>query len=161
MISQKLCDAINAQINKEFASAYLYLGMAAHFDSLDLPGFSHWMIEQAKEEQEHAMKFYHFLLEVEGTAKLPAIAEVKTEYGTPKEVVAEILEHEKFVTQSINDLLALATEEKDYKTMSLLQWYVDEQVEEEASAREILGKLRYCEEGAGLLAIDRELGTRE
>ncbi len=160
MISQKLCDALNEQINKEFASAYLYLGMSAHFENEDLPGFAHWMIEQAKEEQEHAMKIYNFVLEVDAKPKLHTLPEVKTEYGTVKEVVEEILEHEKLVTKSINDLFALATEEKDYKTMSFLQWFIDEQVEEESSVREILGKLKYCSDGAGLLNIDRELGSR-
>lgn len=161
MISDKLKDALNKQIKEEIASAYLYLGMATHFEAEALMGFSHWMHLQAKEEWEHAMKLYHFLFELGATPVLPAIPEAKITYGDPKSVVEAVLEHERFISKSIHKLYELASEEKDYRVMSFLKWFIDEQVEEEDSVNAILDTFKYCDSNAGLMILDRKLSGRE
>ena len=162
MISKKLEEALNDQMNKELYSAYLYLGMATHFESEGLKGFAKWMRVQASEEQGHAMKIYDYLFAVDGKPVLKAIKEATTQYEkTPLEVIQEVLKHEQFITASINKLYELAGEEKDYKTQNFLRWFIDEQVEEEANDREILDKFNYIDGNAGLMLLDKELGKRE
>ena len=161
MISKKLEDALNDQINKEFYSAYLYLGMAVHFEAEGLKGFGKWMRVQAGEEQGHAMKIYDYLFSVDAKPVLKAIKEVPVHYAKPPvEVIQEVLKHEQFVTASINSLYELALAEKDYKTQTFLQWFINEQVEEE-NDRDILDTFKYIDGNAGLLILDRELGKRE
>ena len=119
MISKKLETALNEQINRELYSAYLYLGIAAHFESEGLKGFAGWMKKQAGEEQEHAMKIYNYLFAVDGKPILTAIQAVETQYAkTPEEIMQHILKHEESVTASINSLYELAFAEHDYKTQS-------------------------------------------
>ena len=162
MISKKLEDALNDQINKEFYSAYLYLGMAVHFESEGLKGFAKWMRVQALEEQGHAMKLYDYLFSVDAKPVLKAIKEAPVHYAKPPvEVIQEVLKHEQFVTASINSLYELALAEKDYKTQHFLQWFIDEQVEEEANDRNILDTFKYVNGNTGLLILDKELGKRE
>lgn len=161
MLGKKLEVKINDQINKELYSAYLYLSMAAQFEAENLPGFASWMKKQAAEEQEHAMKFFGYVNERGGRVVLEAIEKPETEFGKPVEVFAEVLAHEQKVTGLINDLYALALEEKDYASQSFLQWFIDEQVEEEASAGGILESLKMIgDKGHALLMIDHQLGAR-
>ena len=162
MFNKKLEEALNEQINKELYSAYLYLGMAVHFESEGLKGFASWMRVQAKEEQEHAMKIYDYLFSVDGTPVLKTIKEVPTHYEKkPIEVIQEVLKHEQFVTASINSLYELALAGKDYKTQLFLQWFINEQVEEEENDRDILDTFKYIDNNAGLLLLDKELGKRQ
>lgn len=162
MLNTKIQDAINEQINKELYSAYLYLAMAAYFDANNLPGFAHWMRSQYREETEHAMKFYHYVNERGGRVVLKAIDEPQAEFGSPLKAFEQTFEHEQFVTSLINKLYELALTEKDYATQSLLKWYIDEQVEEEANASTIVETLKMVgEKGNGLILLDRQLAQRE
>ena len=162
MISKKLEDALNDQINKEFYSAYLYLGIAAHFESEGLKGFAKWMRAQAGEEQGHAMKIYDYLFSVDAKPVLKAVKEAPVHYEkSPVEVIQEVLKHEQYVTASVNSLYELALAEKDYKTQNFLQWFINEQVEEEANDRDILDTFKYIDGNAGLLILDKELGKRQ
>jgi ferritin len=162
MLNKKIQDAINEQINKEFYSAYLYLAMAAYFDANNLPGFAHWMRAQYREETQHALKFYRYVNERGGRVFIKAIDEPPAEFGSPMKAFDQTLEHEQFVTGLINKLYELALEEKDYATQSLLRWYIDEQVEEEANASYIVETLKLVgEKGSGLILLDRQLAQRE
>lgn len=159
MVNQKVVNALNEQINKEMESAYLYLGMSAYFESCALTGFAGWMAIQAKEEMEHAMKIYKYLFEIGAKPVLGAIKAQTTEYESPIEVVKKFLQHEQEVTSSVNSLYELSFNEKDYKTQSFLTWFIDEQVEEEASVSAILDKFKYIDGNAGLLILDKELSA--
>jgi ferritin len=162
MLNQEIQTAINEQITKELYSAYLYLSMAAYFDANNLPGFAHWMRAQYREETEHALKFYHYVNERGGRVTLKAIEEPQADFGSPLKAFEKTLEHEQFVTSLINKLYELALGEKDYATQSLLKWYIDEQVEEEANASYIVETLRFVgEKGNGLILLDRQLAQRE
>ena len=161
MLSKKLEDAINAQINAEFWSAYLYLSMSADFASKGLPGFANWMEIQLKEEQDHAMKFLNFILSRGGKPELKPIAKVEKTWKTPLAAFKSTLEHELVVTKLINDLYALATEEKDYATQSMLKWFIDEQVEEEENAQALIDTLTLLDgNGYGIYQLDKELALR-
>ena len=160
-MNQKLLDEMNVQINKEMYSAYLYLSMAAHFSHANLSGLSHWMKAQAKEEMEHAMKFYEFLNDRGEKFELQSIAQPDSKFGSPIKVFEQVLEHEIFVTSRIHLLYEIAVSEKDYPTQVFLQWFVNEQVEEEKHATEILEALKLGgESGSALLMMDKALGTR-
>lgn len=162
MIKEKIQEAINKQINAELFSAYLYQSMGAYLDSVNLGGMAAWMNMQAKEELEHAMKFYNYLLERGGRVKLYAIDEPQFEWNSPLEVFEASYEHEQYVTGRINDLVELAAEEKDHATGVMLQWFVSEQVEEEATVDEIVEKMKMISESRnGLYMLDRELGKRD
>jgi ferritin len=161
MISTKMQDAINEQINAELFSAYLYLSMSAYFQEINLAGFARWMEFQAAEEFFHAKKFYNYLVERGGRVLLKAIAQPETEWNSPQEVFEATLQHEQKVTGLIIDLMDLAIAEKDHATNIMLQWFVSEQVEEEATASEILEKLKLVgTTGNGIFMMDRELGQR-
>jgi ferritin len=161
MLSDKVEKALNGQINAELYSAYLYLAMAAHFEQGDLPGFANWMRVQAQEEQFHAMKIYDFILERGGTIALSAIEAPASTWKSPTDVLKATLEHEQKVTGLINDLVYLARDQKDNATEIFLQWFVNEQVEEEDSASKILGQLKMIEGSPqALFLLDRELGQR-
>jgi ferritin len=162
MISKKMQEAINEQINKELYSGYLYLSMAAYFDALGYEGFAHFMKVQAKEEYEHAMKFYEYLNDRGGRVILKQIDEPQIDFDSVNEVFDLSYKHEQFVTKSINELVDLASKENDHASVSFLNWYVDEQVEEEATMDAILTKLEMIDgKGMGLLMLDRELAKRE
>lgn len=161
MIKQRLNDAINQQINAELYSAYLYLSMAAYFENQSLPGFANWMRVQFEEEQFHALKFYGYLNERGGRVLLEAIEKPETNWENMIAVFENVLAHEVHVTGLINDLMTLAIEERDYATTNFLQWFVGEQVEEEANVNAILDQLKRVNgEGHAILMMDRELATR-
>jgi ferritin len=161
MISQKLQDAINNQINAEMYSAYLYKSMEAYFKGIDLDGFANWMNIQFQEEQAHAFGFFNFLNERGGKIVLGAIEAPRVDWMNATEVFAETLKHEEYVTSLINNLVSLAHEEKDYASANFFQWYIKEQVEEEANATKLLHQLQLVNgEGPALLMLDRELQTR-
>ena len=156
-----LQDAYNDQITLEFASSYAYLQMAAFFDDANLPGFANWMRQQAEEERIHAMKFFDFVLDRGNQVELRPIPAPSGEYTSPLSVFEASLAHEQTVTRSIHDLYARATEGKDYESLPLLHWFIDEQVEEEATVTELIEQISMAgDNGAALLLLDRELGTR-
>ena len=161
MISKKLEKAINEQINKELYSEYLYLSMASYFSSAGLEGFENFFLMQVKEERFHAMKMYHFLNERGGRAVMQAIDGPETEFSSPLAVFKKALEHEQYVTSLINGLMDLAIAENDHAAKSFLNWFIDEQVEEEASMEGIVNKLEMIGgQGNGLLMLDKELAGR-
>ena len=161
MIAKKIEDAFNAQINAEIYSSYLYLSMSAALEKMNLPGFASWMRVQAQEEMTHAMKFYDHIIERDGTVALTAIDGPPMKWKDVKAVIAETLEHEQKVTGLINDLMDLSMTENDHAGRMFLQWFVTEQVEEEATAMEILGKLEIAGDSAGgLYLLDKELAGR-
>ncbi len=162
MITKSVQDAMNDQINKEFFSSYLYLSMAAYFEEKNLPGFAHWLRNQADEERGHGMKLYDHLVERGGRVMLEAIEAPKTDWKSSLELFEEVAEHEAKVTASINALYELALKENDYAAQVLLQWFITEQVEEEKNAAEIVSNLRLIEErGTAVLMLDHRLGKRQ
>lgn len=161
MLSREMQDAINEQINKELYSAYMYLSMAAYCEDANLPGSARWMRAQANEEMEHAMKFFDYVNERGGRVILKAIDQPSVEFQGLLDVFERTLEHEQYVTSLIHNLYTLALEEKDYASQSFLQWFIDEQVEEEASATEIVETLKMIgDKGHALVMLDRQLGSR-
>ncbi|MBN2899661.1 MAG: ferritin [Clostridia bacterium] len=161
MINPKLEKAINEQINAELYSAYLYLSMGAYFEEKGLAGFANWMRVQFEEEQFHGLKFFGYLAERGGRVLLDAIDKPETEWDSPIAVFTEVVKHEAHVTSLINNLIDISIEERDHATKSFLNWFIDEQVEEEAAAADILNQLKLVEgDGRGLLMLDRELATR-
>ena len=161
MISKKIEDALNDQINAEMYSAYLYLSMVAYFESINLAGLANWMRAQAQEEMVHAMKIYDFVNERGGRVLLKSIDAPTTEWSSPLAAFEAAYAHEQLVTGRINDLVDLAVEEKDHATNAFLQWFVNEQVEEETSADNVVQNLKMAQNAPGaLFMIDRELGTR-
>lgn len=162
MISQKMQDALNEQINAELYSAYMYLAMSAYFESTNLRGFANWMKIQAQEETSHAMKIYGFVCERGGRVTLKAIDTPPAEWESPLDVHQATYKHEQKVTSLINKLVDLAIKENDHATKGFLQWFVDEQVEEEASADEIVQQLKMIKDSTGaLFMIDHHLGARK
>jgi ferritin len=161
-LSKNMQGAFNEQIREELASAYIYLSMAAYCESINLRGFAHWMQEQSNEEMAHAMKFYGYVHDRGGRVVLEALEQPPAEFAGPVDVFEKTLAHEQYITGRIHKLYALAAEEKDYASLSLLQWFVDEQVEEESHAGEILDVLKMVgDKGQALFMIDRQLGSRE
>ena len=161
MLSERMLNALNRQVNAELYSSYLYLSMAAYFESINLKGFANWMRVQAQEELTHAMRFFDYINERGGVVKLAAIEQPPTEWKSPLDVFEATYKHEVKVTGMINSLVNLAMKEKDHATYNMLQWFVAEQVEEEASADEIRQQLKLIgKDGRGILMLDRELGQR-
>lgn len=163
-VSQKMQDALNEQINAELYSAYLYLQMAAWFTAANLLGFGHWMRKQAEEEVRHAMRFYEYLLDRGGKVELKAVAapEGVSGWKKPLDLFEQTYQHELGVTKRIHNLLREAQKEEDFATVEMLQWFVKEQVEEEASALTIVEQLKMAGDSKGaLLALDHHLGKRE
>ena len=161
MISEKMQEALNEQVNKEFYSAYLYLAMSAYCNLIGLPGFSNWMRRQYEEENLHVTKMYDYILDQGGQIHLKKIDEPPKEFGSPIDLFTQTLEHEQFITGSINELMGLAVSEQDYATQTFLQWYVTEQVEEESNVNDILAPLRMVgEDKGGLMMIDQQLASR-
>lgn len=161
MISKKMEKALNEQINAEAYSAYLYLSMAAYFEAENLPGLASWMRIQTQEETAHALKFFDFVNERRGRVILKAIDQPPKEWESPLVAFEAAFEHEQLVTGRINDLVNLAVQEKDHATNAFLQWFVNEQVEEETSVDTIVQMLKMAEKAPGaMFMIDRELGQR-
>jgi len=162
MISKKMADRINEQINREMYSAYLYLGMSARMAEAGYKGVGKWLMIQYHEEMFHAMKFYGYLQEQGAAVDLKAIAKPDFKETAIKEIFQHALEHEKGVTKSIHEIADLAVEEKDYATQGLAQWYVAEQVEEERNATDILQTIDLIGNSAqGLFLLNVELGKRD
>ncbi|MGC8778811.1 MAG: ferritin [Candidatus Caldatribacteriaceae bacterium] len=162
MFSKKLEQAVNEQIKHEIYSGYLYLAMAAQCESMNLNGFAHWLKVQAKEELGHAMKLYDFVNDRGGRVVLEAIDKPPVEYKSLQAMFEAVYEHEQKVTGLINKLYELAKAENDYPLQVHLQWFIDEQVEEEKNATEILARLKLVgESGSGLMMLDKVLGERE
>jgi len=160
-MNKKMEKALNEQINAEMYSSYLYLSMSAYFADNNLNGFANWMRVQAQEELAHAMKFFDYINERGGRVELTSIEKPKKEWKNAIEVFQETLKHEQHVTSLINNLVNLAITEKDHATNSVLQWFVNEQVEEESNATTLLGEVKMTEgKGPGMFMIDRELKTR-
>jgi len=161
MIDEKMQEAINKQLNAELYSSYLYLSMSAYFQSANLGGFANWMRVQAKEELAHAMKFYDYVNERGGRVILHPVEAPPSEWDSPLAVFEHVYRHEQKVTGLINKLVDLAVEARDHATNNFLQWFVSEQVEEEASADEVVQKLKLVgDDPSGLFMIDRELAQR-
>jgi len=161
MLSKKLEEALNAQVNAEFWSSYLYLSMSSDFAVKGLTGFANWMNIQFQEEKDHAIKFFNYIISRGGRPDLRPIAEVQKEWASPLEAFQSTLEHEQVVTKLINNLYTLATEDQDYATQSTLKWFIDEQVEEEDNARAIIDKLKMIgDNGYGIYQLDKELALR-
>ncbi len=161
MLSEKLLMKLNEQITHEFFSAHYYLAMAAYFKKEDLDGFANFFIVQAEEERFHAMKFFEFINDQGEEAIISGFQNPKRDFESAEEIFSLALEHEKLVSSLINDLMELAQEDKHYPSISFLQWFIDEQVEEEASMSKLLNQLRRVgEKGHGILMLDRELGAR-
>jgi ferritin len=161
MIKETIQAAINRQISMEFASAQAYLAMAAYFEDRNLTGFAHWYRVQAGEEIGHAMKFFNYLTDRNGRALLSGLPEPQNEFGSPLDAAQAALGHEQKVTASITAIYELAGREGDPATQSFLQWFLDEQVEEEKNADEIIQHLKLVgNEGVGLYLLDRQLATR-
>ncbi len=161
MISKRLNEAINDQIKAEFESASLYLSMAVWCAKNVFHGAENFMIKQAQEEEEHAMKFVKFLLEVDADVVIPELGKPRADFSSLLDVFESGLEHEKLVTSRINDLVKLSDEDGDYATNDFLQWYVAEQVEEEKTFRDIVKKLSMVKSSpAGILRIDDQLSNR-
>lgn len=161
MLSKKLCNALNKQLNNELYSAYLYLSMSSYAASIGLKGSANWFMVQYQEEMVHAMKFYSYINSRGEHTELAAIAAPPTKFKNLLEMFEQTLTHEQFITSSINELTDLAQTEKDHATVIFLQWFVTEQIEEEENDRDIIGKLKLIgDNGQGLLMLDTELAAR-
>ncbi|MDD5040719.1 MAG: ferritin [Patescibacteria group bacterium] len=161
MISKKIQDAINDQINEELYSAYLYLALAAHYHAFNLKGIGTWLEAQAKEEIEHAMKFYNFMIARAGTVSLKTIKQPPTQLPPANKAFRLAYEHEQYITEKINQLYELAHAQKDYAFEELLHWFIKEQVEEEASTLEIAERLdQIGNQTHALYMLDAKLGKR-
>ncbi len=161
MINPKVETALNDQLNAELYSAYLYLSMSAYYTSINLPGFANWMHVQAQEEMVHAMKFYTYINDRGGKVALQPIQGPPTDWASPAAPFSDSYAHEQKVTALINSLVDLSIEERDHATRTFLEWFVTEQVEEEANSDAIVKKLKLVgADGSGLFMLDRELATR-
>lgn len=161
MLNTRLEVELNKQLNAELYSAYLYLSMSAFLASRNLSGFSNWMKVQFEEEQFHALKLYNYIIDRGGKVTLTAIEAPKTEWNDILDVFKDVLAHEEKVTDLINELVNVSMEEKDHATVSILQWFVTEQVEEEATVSDLLDQLKLVEgKGSGLFILDREAKQR-
>jgi ferritin len=161
MLNEKILKALNQQLNLELSSSYEYLAMSAFFESLDFSGFASWMRIQSQEENGHATKIYDYILLTNSKVELAQINAPSLAYKTPKEAFEATYKHEQKVTASIHNLVGLAMDNKDYATNNFLQWFVNEQVEEEANALKILERIKMIEDSkGGLLYLDKELGKR-
>ena len=163
MLKTKVLNALNEQINAEQYSALLYLSMSAWFENKGLPGFANWMYAQYQEELTHANKIFKYVIERNSKVELKQIKQVPVEFDSILQVAQQTLAHEQHVTSLIDNLVNIAIEERDHATHSFLKWFVDEQIEEEANAQEIIDSLKLIEgeaKGNGIFMIDRELGKR-
>lgn len=160
-MKDKVIQAINDQIQAELNSAYVYLAMSAYAEDQGWPGTASWLRSQAKEEEEHAMKFYNFMVERDEKIELQALPKPESEFGSLKNIFEQSLEHEQEITEKINNLYEMAKDEKDHAFESFLKWFLDEQVEEEDMIRDILDKFELADgDKAAHYMIDEELGER-
>lgn len=161
MLSKKMEGALNAQVNAEFWSAYLYLSMSVHFAQEGLEGVSKWFKAQFDEEQGHALKILNYVHARGGSVSLQPIAKVTQSWESPLAAFEDTLKHEKAVTKMVHDLVALGESEKDYATVSMLRWFVDEQVEEEETAQKYVDAFKFIgDDKIGTYMLNKELGSR-
>ncbi len=162
MLQEEILEKLNQQINNELYAAYIYQAMGAQFEAEGLEGFASWMDLQTQEELEHARKIYDYVNERGGRVELRAVDKPPKDFGTPLEAFQAALEHEEMVTGKINELMSLARKHQDYATESFLQWFVDEQVEEEESVNAIIDKLEMIgDASSGIYILNNELGRRQ
>ena len=162
MINEKVQSVLNAQINKEFYSAYLYLAMSAFFEEIGLFAFSNWTKVQAREEIDHGMILFDYIIERDGSVNLGKIDAPDRSFDNPLQVFEKILEHEKSVTESINCVASMSEDECDLATRHFINWYISEQVEEEANVRAVIAKLKmFGEDKSSIFHLDKELSKRE
>ena len=161
MIQKEIEGAINSQINQEFSASYAYLGMAAYFETSNLAGFAHWCVVQQEEEMQHAMRLFRYLLDRGGNVSLEKIKKPRQDYQNPQEVFEVALSHEQENTKAINDLYKLASTLNDHATMSHLQWFLDEQVEEEKMVGELVSLIKMAGSDVNaLLYLNDKLASR-
>ncbi len=161
LLSEKLRVALNEQIKDELYAAYLYLAMNGYFKDRNLDGFAHYYDLQRQEEIAHGLKIFEYVYDRDAKVELKALAAPPGEFKSPLDVAQQAFEHERAVTEKINDLYELATSEKDYQTQALLQWFLSEQVEEEKNAMAVVERLKMAgDETAALFMLDREMGSR-
>ena len=161
MLSQSVQLLLNQQVAKELYASNLYLAMSGHFAEANLMGMANWMRIQSEEERGHALRFFDFVIDREGQVEVGAVDQPPAEFGNPVEIFAEALEHERKVTASINAIYAQAVKNDDYATQIFLQWFITEQVEEEASAAEMVERLKMAgDDRAALLMLDAEMKGR-
>jgi len=161
-MNSTILKAVNDQLQAEFESAYLYLAMSAKLEAMNLRGAAMWLRIQWEEETRHALRFFDFLVRRGSTPELMTLAQPECSFDTPAEAFERVLKHEQYITGRINDLYELAREQRDYPLQTLLHWFIDEQVEEEETAQEIIDNLRLIgNDGPGLFVLDRELGQRQ
>jgi ferritin len=154
-------EALNGQINKEFYSAYLYLAMSGYCNKINMPGAEHWFRIQYDEEIIHMTKMFNYVMQHGGNSHLMQIDEPPQDFGSLSEVFQSSLDHERFITKSINELLDIAVEEKDHATQAFLQWYITEQIEEESNVNDILSRLKLAgDNGGALMMMDEKLAQR-
>ncbi|WP_372370726.1 ferritin [Candidatus Uabimicrobium sp. HlEnr_7] len=162
MLNDQLQEALNRHMNSEFFSSYMYLSMAAYFDSIHYKGFAHWAQEQANEELGHAMKMYQYILDKGGKIVLLPIEGPPTTWDSCLGAFEEVYKHEQKVTQQINSLYEICQENKDYATQTFLHWFITEQVEEESMSSEIVERIKLAgNSNSAVLLIDSELGSRK
>ncbi len=161
MLSKKMEKALNEQINAEFYSSYFYMNMAIYCDENDLPGFANWLYAQAQEEYDHALKILHFVQDRDGSVQLDKIDKPEGGFKSILDVFEKVLAHEKKVTGLIHNLYTLASSEKDYPSQIMLQWFIEEQVEEEKTAKEIVQQLKWVgDKNTALYMLDQKMGER-
>jgi ferritin len=161
MLSKKMEKALNDQVNAEMFAGYLYQSISAYYNSIDLPGFANWYYVQAREEFTHALRIYNYMFERGGTVKLLALKAPKTTWKDPSGPLKDVLAHEEMVTGLINKLVDMAQKEKDHATINFLQWFVEEQVEEEENAHNNINRMKLAgKAGQGLFMLDKEMGAR-
>lgn len=161
MISENIGKMLNDQLNKELFSAYLYLSIETYFSSINLPGFAHWFRVQTQEERDHSLLFFEYINRVGGRVRLQPIEGPKVDFASIQEALAQSLEHERFITGSIYNIVDAARQERDHKTDSFLKWFIDEQVEEEENADSNIRKYELVkDDGKGILMLDAEFATR-
>lgn len=161
MASERLIKELNNQIQREFASEYIYIAMEAYCSDQNLDGFANFFHVQAQEERDHAYKLFDYVGRIGGKVELEALEKPQADYASPQEVIEAALNHEKYITKSIHDIFDIALEERDHTTTAFLQWYINEQAEEEESVDKILKKIKLLKgDPAGLLIIDQELAQR-
>lgn len=161
MLTEKMEQLLNDQIQKELFSAYLYLSMSAYLEEENLKGYAHWFMIQVQEERDHALILYNYVLAAGGRVRLQAIEQPKADFASIEEVLTETLAHERFITGSIYDLADAANAARDHKTVQMLQWFIGEQVEEEDNARNNIDQYRlFGGDPKGLYMLDREMAAR-
>lgn len=161
MVSDRIQKLLNNQLNKEFFSAYLYLSIEAYLTSQNLPGFANWFRVQAQEERDHALIFFNYINRIGGRVRFTQIDTPQVDFASIGEALKLTLEHEKFVTSSIYDIVDAALEEKDHKTNTFLQWFINEQVEEEDNADKNIRKFELVkDDGKGILMMDADMAAR-